>query len=236
MSKFKVPNLTTGHKLNNNDALAFMLGGNSWFTIKSLRTGQDYSFGITDAKVRDIRSGKWVSTPERKNVWLFIGASQVVAGKSYGWMGSLLQDVRTGQWRYSPGRNRELPQDCAGEKAFMFVFNSFLNGTKLPQLEIWHQGICSCCGKKLKLSESIELGWGPVCMKRRKEALEHLHKLIEQRKITAENVLKNSPNRVDKTNIIDETLGRTQQRPTSGNSQGNLFSNLPDHSTGVKRN
>lgn len=233
--KFKVPNLTTGHKLDNKDALAFMLGGNSWFTFKSLKTNKDFSFGIIDAKVWSASERKKVATPERKNVFLFIGANQVVVGKSYAWMGSILQDKQTGEWRYSPGRTRDLPDECEGEKAFMFVFNSFLAGTRLPLLEIWHQGVCACCGKRLTVSKSIELAIGPVCGKKLTALREKLNQDIEFRRQVAQQTLNKSTNRVNKDGIIDRVLGATPKRPTSGVPQGNLFNDLPDHSKGVKR-
>lgn len=229
-NKFKVPNLTTGHKLNNNDALAFMLGGSAWFTLKSLNTGKDFSYGIVDSYNYEGHglNRKKVANPDLKFVYLFIGANQAVQGKDYAYMG-WIRKMNNGQWVYNFGQAKsKLDPNHPGEKAFSFVFHSFLNGTKLPTLEIWHQGICACCGKRLKLSESIELGWGPVCMKKRKEALENLHKLIETRKVNAQNVLASNPNRPDKTGLIEKVL---PIHKSSGAPQGNLFSNLPDHST-----
>jgi hypothetical protein len=36
----------------------------------------------------------------------------------------------------------------------------------LPEsLEIWHEGSCLRCGRKLTVPESIESGYGPECIK-----------------------------------------------------------------------
>jgi hypothetical protein len=35
---------------------------------------------------------------------------------------------------------------------------------KMPNLEIWHEGRCGRCGRKLTVPESIHNGYGPECI------------------------------------------------------------------------
>lgn len=39
-------------------------------------------------------------------------------------------------------------------------------GQDLPECEVWHEGRCGRCGRKLTVPESIETGIGPDCAKR----------------------------------------------------------------------
>lgn len=38
----------------------------------------------------------------------------------------------------------------------------------VDKLEVWHEGRCGKCGRKLTVPESIESGFGPECKKKRK--------------------------------------------------------------------
>jgi hypothetical protein len=52
-------------------------------------------------------------------------------------------------------------------KAFDWVFRMVLFGRDLPEcVEVWHEGRCGRCGRKLTVPESIESGYGPECIKK----------------------------------------------------------------------
>lgn len=47
--------------------------------------------------------------------------------------------------------------------AFGFVYARLLNGTIDERTQIWHEGRCCKCGRKLTTPESIERGMGSEC-------------------------------------------------------------------------
>lgn len=197
---------TTSHKLKNEDALAFMLGGRARFTLKSLETSVDFSFEIKDQRVR---KGKgFVKNPDLKYVSLFIGAGTEVRGRAYGYFGYIVKTRNGWEYRDSPKSafSNNLERGIVG---FKFVFQKLLNGAALPKLEIWHEGICACCGRALKLSESIELGWGPVCLGRRVELRKKLEEEVELRRLEANRVA-NAPRIFSKNATLQSNLFNSQ--------------------------
>ena len=47
---------------------------------------------------------------------------------------------------------------------FPWVWNRLTNHLGLPEvIEIWHEGCCGCCGRRLTVPASVELGYGPDC-------------------------------------------------------------------------
>lgn len=203
-----------GHKIANSDALAFILGGKARFTFKSLNTGNDFSYEVKNAFKRDA-NGKKVPIENLKFVSLFIGANQRVKGRAYAYMGYLTKTKYGWEFRQTE-KSKVLPNDLA-IISFQYVFNNLLMGRFMPTLEIWHEGTCCCCGKELKLSESIELGWGPVCLGRRKGMLELLKENIEERRQAA----------LFQMELLKQRMPK-QKTSTVNTLQANLFNNLPD--------
>lgn len=197
---------TTSHKLKNEDALAFLLGGRARFTLKSLETSVDFSFEIKNQKVK--QGNKKVDNPNLKFVFLFIGAGTQVRGSEYGYFGYIVKTRNGWEYRDSPKSafSNNLERGIVG---FKFVFQKLLNGAALPKLEIWHQGICACCGRALKLSESIELGWGPVCLGRRVELRAQLEREVETRRVEA-NKVANAPRIFSKNATLQTNLFNSQ--------------------------
>lgn len=193
---------TTSHKLKNEDALAFMLGGRARFTLKSLETSVDFSFEIQDQKIK--QGNKRVNNPNLKFVSLFIGAGTQVKGRAYAYFGYIVKT--TNGWSYRDSPKSKFSNNLeTGIVGFKFVFQRLLNGAALPKLEIWHEGICACCGRALKLSESIELGWGPVCLGRRVELRKKLEEEVELRRLEA-NRIANAPRLFSKNAILQTNL------------------------------
>lgn len=210
---------TTSHRVTNENALAFILGGKARFTLKSLKTEVEFSYSICNAPIR--KYGKFGpkigENPDMKFVALFIGSNKEVKG-DYAYAGEV-RKVKNG-WVFNWGLKSKLDQNNPGIKAFSFVFTRLMQGVALPTLEVWHEGVCCCCGKKLVKSASIELGWGPVCLGKREEMLKRLEAEIAIRRSEAVTVLNANPIRPDKEKMVKQVLGGLQT---------NLFSNVPDY-------
>ena len=155
------------------DTLRFIGGGNATLTIKSIRTGDHFTFKIQKPTVqgstkRDFGSQMnfvkvLTGSPDDWNSWHFIGF------------------FRDGGPLISPGpagrillcRSPQTRKDCAAGlprspsfRAFEWLLNQLRAG-KLPsdQAKIQHAGKCCRCGRTLTHPESLASGIGPECAK-----------------------------------------------------------------------
>jgi len=56
------------------------------------------------------------------------------------------------------------PAESKPWKAFAYFTRHLLHhGNLPPALEVWHEGRCGRCGRKLTTPQSVETGFGPVC-------------------------------------------------------------------------
>ena len=149
------------HLIDHASALDFILAGNSTFTILSKKTETRFTFKITNDKKNvnhyyvNLMNG---SNNETDYIWLYDiyldGGFPTLSHKK--------------KW----GLNNEQPSWIA----LKYVIEHLLLNIPMPNLEIWHEGRCCRCGRKLTVPESIQSGIGPECATRQsfsfyKEAL-----------------------------------------------------------------
>lgn len=136
-------------RLNGEAIAKFALAGNATLTVRSIATGTRFTFKIQAAT----SPGVWF-------VRLLAGADN------------------TGDYRYI-GFIRERRFHHGGRKSFakaeapsvvafgwfcrQALFPSQLSQQLADKVEVWHEGICGRCGRKLTVPESIESGLGPDC-------------------------------------------------------------------------
>lgn len=128
-------------------AIDFMMGGNAYLTLRSLKTSTRYTFRVKKARDRNVY---FVST--------LYGSSNV---SEYAYVGIIAEGTfkLTEKSRF----NTSSPQ----AQAFAWAW-AFLNSHhRVPTtLELWHEGRCGCCGRKLTVPESIAAGFGPECIQK----------------------------------------------------------------------
>ena len=59
------------------------------------------------------------------------------------------------------------PKGLLLEKMFVWTWNKVHKGLLPAEIEVWHEGACCYCGRKLTVPASIELGIGPDCAEER---------------------------------------------------------------------
>jgi Family of unknown function (DUF6011) len=129
------------------DALRFVLGGKATLTVKSLRSGTRFTY-----RVRKSDDGRITF------VQLLVGSDNET---SYKYLGHIFT---SGDYRY--GRKSKIGEDSPGAKAFNWVYSKLKTNELPSELEIWHEGRCGKCGRKLTVPESIATGFGPECASR----------------------------------------------------------------------
>jgi len=131
-----------GRKLKNTDALKFIFAGKSIVTFLNTKTGNRFTFKTKAAKDSNMFFVSVLNGPEN---WAYIGTC--IEGK------------------FRHGRKSNISVDAQSVKVFDFVLAKLVLGTLPEFVEVWHEGHCGKCGKRLTVTSSIENGLGPECIK-----------------------------------------------------------------------
>lgn len=136
----------TGRLASAADALTFVTSGNAYFTLRSTPTSTRYTYQV--AAPRGVRGGRILFVrvlfgPDNSNDYRYLG---VIEGG-----------------RYRRTRSSTLPESDARQVAFGWMHSHLMRGQLPPQAEIWHEGRCGRCGRRLTVPESVARGLGPEC-------------------------------------------------------------------------
>ena len=136
------------------NAMRFVTGGNATLTARSAKTSNRFTFKVSAPK--DKTTGKREETAKRF-VSVMIGSDNE---NDFTYLGMVSED---GSFRAT--RATTNPGGMAF-KAFDWVWKRLRAGNLPESLELWHEGKCARCGKKLTTPESIEAGVGPECLRK----------------------------------------------------------------------
>lgn len=129
-------------------ALTFMLAGKAHITTVSKKTGTRFTYRI--AKVKEDTGG-----PATHFVGVLNGTDN---NSAYAYIGYIHRD---GNFVY--GRKSKIDAEAPSVKGFVWTY-VMLKGDKLSEhVEIWHEGKCGRCARRLTVPESIARGIGPEC-------------------------------------------------------------------------
>ncbi len=133
------------------DAVQYMLAGKATVTLRSRATGGRFTYKLTTKPPRDGRGGPVTF------VGLLVGPENT---GDYQYLGHIFQDRGT----YWHGRKSRIAPGAPGAKAFAWAWTQLSAGRMPAQLEVWHEGSCGRCGRKLTVPESVASGFGPECI------------------------------------------------------------------------
>tara|TARA_R110002096_G_scaffold84290_4_gene194649 strand:+ start:14 stop:667 length:654 start_codon:yes stop_codon:yes gene_type:complete len=168
------------------DAIRYMLGGHATITVVSLRTGTRYTFKLSAAP-------KKPNGTDPTDVPVFVSVLQGTENESdYTYMACLFRagahvpaaGGRILRWTRGSKVNEYSPSALAFKWFWAtLVWKDYMDSTREDtqlsalrlaerqesfaarwgRMEIWHEGKCSRCGRKLTVPSSIATGLGPVC-------------------------------------------------------------------------
>ena len=130
------------------DTHQFVLAGNAVFTLRSKRTGTRYTYKVVQAKdpSNDSLPDKWYV--------------RVLTGPDwYEYLGTLKGSPPT----FRLAATSRITADAPSVKAFYWFWTQVLRERMHPELEVWHEGRCGRCGRRLTVPSSIANGIGPEC-------------------------------------------------------------------------
>ena len=144
----KIPEPVPGELSSANDALRFIFGGNATFTIRSAKTGTRFTY-----KLRQPEAGKPFF-------------ASVLAGQNnetdYDYIGFVPAATRDALVAGAKGK-----PNAPSFKALAWTISQIATKARIPEhLELFHEGRCCACGRKLTTPESILSGIGPECAKK----------------------------------------------------------------------
>lgn len=128
-------------KIHHREAMKFILGGKSTFTLKNPKTNNRLTYNVSKHKKDDIYFAKVLTGP---NTWGFIGSIKP-----------------NGKFRHS--NKSKISSESQSVKVLDFVTSRLKNDNLPVFIEIWHEGKCCKCGRSLTDPESIKVGMGPNC-------------------------------------------------------------------------
>lgn len=136
------------------DAIAFIQAGNAVVTLVSLKTGARYTYKIRESKDGRVHFVSVMYGSDNETEYTYIGI------------------LRDGEFQWT--KKSKISKDDVRWKAFDWAYANLV-ANRLPDvIEIWHEGRCGRCGRRLTVPESIERGIGPECSGKTKKAGEPL--------------------------------------------------------------
>lgn len=144
------PNQIEPGRLTGENLRTFILAGNATFTAKSLRTSKHFTYKLSQ---RLTQLGEL--TP------FFV---EVLTGSDnetdFKYFGTIFLDRMNFVFNK---KKSAISENAPSVRAFAFIWPLFMSDKLPAYIEIWHEGRCGCCGRKLTTPESLETGIGPRC-------------------------------------------------------------------------
>jgi hypothetical protein len=131
-------------------AFKFITAGNAYFTVRSVKTGTRYTFRVSLPRNEDRKK----MYPASWFVALLTGPDNT---GDYTYLGL----VKDGAFKLT--RASKMREDSVPVRAFRYVYEHLARKQFPADLELWHEGRCGRCGRKLTVPESIDRGIGPEC-------------------------------------------------------------------------
>ena len=122
----------------------FALAGNATLTLVSKATGNRFTFKIRKPGEHDPHFVKLLNGADNESDYTFLGT---------------IFDRKT----FRHGKRSRVGEDAPSAKAFRWFWDQIEQGQLSEKVEVWHEGRCGRCGRKLTVPSSIESGIGPVC-------------------------------------------------------------------------
>lgn len=131
-------------------AAEYVLAGHATFTVKSLATGEHYTFRMKRAEDDHENS---------RPLWF---VSVLTLGDVYTYMGV----VDGNPLRFRLTKKSFYTMGSPVIRAFEWSFGNVVLRRRIPvNLEVRHEGTCGKCGRALTHPNSIDRGIGPECAK-----------------------------------------------------------------------
>jgi len=143
------PNSMSGKLVTKALMKQFMYAGKSIFTIRNKETGNRFTYKVTKKKDGLMYFVSFLFGSDNESNYLFFGT--IFDQKAY----------------YFSKNHAKIKPDATVALAFKWFFDVLYSNSEFPEkVEVWHEGRCCRCGRKLTVPESIADGIGSECAKK----------------------------------------------------------------------
>lgn len=145
--------MNTKLPLSVENAKRALLAGKAIVTLKNTTTDNHFTYKIKQASNRD------GSASDRFFVSVLSGPDN---NTNYRYAGLISMNNKS----LTTTKNSKVGEDAPSFRVFRTVVNNLFAGSleeKFPSVQIWHEGKCCKCGKKLTDPDSLSRGLGPHC-------------------------------------------------------------------------
>jgi hypothetical protein len=126
----------------------FMLSGRAYVTFESQKTGTHFTYRVAANK----KAKSFATAPTH-----FVGV--LTRPDTYTYLGCIFEGRR---WAH--GHKSPIGQDAPSAKAFAWCWRKLMVERCMPEtLEVFHEGRCGRCGRRLTTPESVARGLGEEC-------------------------------------------------------------------------
>ena len=152
-TKFENHRIDDKHQLTNiDDVKKFILAGNATFTLESTRTGKWFTYKVTKKEFKDDRG-------EVEKTFYFVSLLSGPDNDSdYRYLGTI-----SPKFYVNTTAKSKISKDAISFKALSFFVSYLRKGELHNEINIYHEGVCGKCGKKLTTPDSVATGLGPIC-------------------------------------------------------------------------
>lgn len=130
------------------EARAFMRAGKAHLTLVSLRTQARFTYRLNVSEDGQAIFVSVLNGPDNYSNYKYIGR----IARDIFWAG-----------RKVP-RDGDISPSALSSKAFAWAWKQLARGAMPEEMEIWHEGRCGRCARRLTVPESIAQGFGPECV------------------------------------------------------------------------
>lgn len=139
-------------RIEQKDAISFILAGKAEFVLHSTKTNEDFKFVLTRKE----------SINNKEEYIYFVN---VMLSREKIYAGHIKFDNDKQEFYFMQGIKGKMPASDRTIRSLLLVINKLFKYEIVNNLEIFHMGKCGACGKKLTTPESILTGLGPTCCK-----------------------------------------------------------------------
>lgn len=135
--------MTERAQLAADHARAFVLAGNATVTLQSATTGARFTYKVRASDDGGLHFVSVLTGADNENDFAYLGT------------------IRAGAFAH--GRKAKIGLDAPSARAWAWAWPHLAAGRVPPALEVYHEGRCGRCNRKLTVPESIVTGFGPEC-------------------------------------------------------------------------
>ena len=134
-------------QLLGDDIKNFIFGGNATFTVINTQTKNRFTFRVKQPK-------------NNKSVFFVSVLNGSDNNSNYTFIGTYFNKTSN----YIHGKKSHITKDAQSAKVINWFFSRFIDSEeKYPFIQVYHEGKCGKCGRKLTTPDSVKKGLGPIC-------------------------------------------------------------------------